>query len=751
MLRWGLLHLAGGFAFTLAAGTLPLTSTGLADESNCCCADGAATFSEATPIRLAQQTVEETVEDPQPVEDLEIEAESEPLVDLDALSELQALLEEPVLVREPVATTVSRVEERVVETPGTVYVYTREVIQHRGYRSLGELLRTVPGFTVFHRDLQFVVGVRGFNANDNDKVSLLINGQRVLGMHEQEFLNGPINLDNVERVEVVVGPSSLFQQADTLAATINLITKDTEGTEVISAVGTSLEYSTTVMTGRRWAEDAFLNFSFTTEEKRGFDAWDPLFRQNLAGRGLTGKLDQPNFFGVLKGQYGDFSAQAIAYRSTWPELLINNGALTNDGEFTEEFYSLFLKYEREFDSAWTGVADFDVALKEQTRLNQNGPPADAAEVSFKQWVYQGELGLRFQGWDRHLVQTGVQASIDRNFDTFFTYNEDPPFPGGIHIPRTTMVDRGTYALGFYLDDQMSVTDRLKLIAGFRLDKNTRLPDNTWYPGARAAIVYQTTEKWFTKLTYNRSVRMPSPAQSLNTVWGTNNPDLPIKPYWANLSPTVNAPEILSTIELHNVWYLDPARLGIIFYHEELSDFITWFQPWSNGGNFRGNGIELTLDAEVNPCTTIWANAAWNDTYLNLFNDTLFGVGGPGVEQHHAYISPDGRIIGSAEWTANLGFDYEIAPRLTFSPAIRYFTEQAAVDQVSPTRNEFVTIRNRVYLDAGLTWDHLWCRDMDLRLSARNLLDNRRPVGAQLAGDLYRPRGIEVVLTLDMRL
>ena len=72
--------------------------------------------------------------------------------------------------------TVSRVDERIDEAPGSVYVYPRSVIQQRGYRSLGELLQTVPGFTVFHRDLQFVAGVRGLNANDNDKITLLING-----------------------------------------------------------------------------------------------------------------------------------------------------------------------------------------------------------------------------------------------------------------------------------------------------------------------------------------------------------------------------------------------------------------------------------------------------------------------------------------------------------------------------------------------------------------------------------------------
>lgn len=683
----------------------------------------------------------------------DLEAPAEPAAD-DTLFELslEELANQPVLLAEPVATTVSRVEEPLVESPGTVYVYTRETIQQRGYRSLGELLKTVPGFTVFHRDLQFVVGVRGFNANDNDKVTLLVNGQRVLHLHEQDFLNGPINLDNVDRVEVVVGPSSLFQQADTLAATINVITLDVEGLQAIGATGTSLEYATTLMGGRRWSEDAFWSFSVTTEEKRGFDAWNPLFRSNLAGRKLTGELNQPSYFGILKGRYGDLSAQAIAYRSTWPELLISNGDPTNTGEFTEEYYSLFLDYEHEVNSDLTEVAKFTTEMKRQMRRDPDGAPNNAAEQFVKQWSYRGELGFRYTGRDRHLLQAGVQATFDDNMDTFFTYNETtPPNTPDIHIPATTMVDRDTYALGFYADDQFEVTDRLKLIGGLRFDRNTRLPDADWYPGIRAAAVYQMREKWFTKLTFNRAVRMPSALQALNQVWGSNNPDGPNKPAWADISPTAYAPEILSTVELHNVFYTDSSRLAIIFYHEELADFITWFQPHSNGGDFHGNGAEATLDAELNGWLSLWGNAAWNDTRLDLFNDHLFGIGGPGVEQHHAYVNPDGRIIGSPEWTGNLGLDCQLAPRVTFSPALRYFTEQAAVDQVSPTKNEFVTIRNQFYLDAGVTWSHLWDRDLDLRLSCRNLLDNRTPVGAQLAGDLYRPRGVEAVLTVDLRL
>jgi outer membrane receptor protein involved in Fe transport len=670
--------------------------------------------------------------------------------ELDPLAELESLLSEPVLVREPVATTLSRVEEPVSESAGTIYVYPRELIFKRGYRSLAELLEIVPGFTVFHRDLDYVVGVRGFNANDNDKVSLLVNGQRILGMHEQDFLNGPINLDNVERVEVVVGPSSLFQQANTLAATINVITRNVDGVEAIAATGNALRYSGTVMAGRRWADDHYVSFSVTTEGKRGFDAWDPNFRGNVAGRKLTGELDQPNYFSVLRYQNGGLAVQAIAYRSTWPELHIANGSLANDGVFTEEYYSLFAEYEHEFNCALTGIVRAKVDLKESIRQNRDGPPENAVEQFLKQWTYKGELGLRYTGIDRHLIQFGVQAEYDHNLDTFFTFNDSTAVPE-VHTPRTTLVDQDTYAVGFYFDDQIQVSDRLKLIAGFRFDKNTRLPDNYLYPGARAAVVYHTTEKWITKVTYNRSVRMPSALTALNQVWGTNNPDSPNRPTFADSSPTAFAPEILSTIELHNVFYIgENVRIGTIFYHEELQDFLTWFAPHSNGGNFRGDGFELTLDAEVNPCLNIWANCAYNDTKLNLFNDALFGVGDPGVEQHHAYINQNGRIIGSPEWTANLGVDWKITDCLSFSPTVRYFTEQAGVDQVTPTTNEFVKVRNRYYVDAALTWYNVWCRDMDLRLSGRNLFNNRQPVASQLNGDLYRPRGTELVLTLDMR-
>ena len=619
-------------------------------------------------------------------------------------------LEDLMRVKVTTQSTVSRVDEQIDEAPGSVYVYPRSVIAERGYRSLGELLQTVPGFTVFHKDLQYVAGVRGLNANDNEKITLLINGQNLNNVNEPEFLNGPINLDNVERVEVVVGPSSFFQQANTLAATVNVITKNVDGVETIAATGSKLTYDTTLMAGHHWAPDQFLSFSFTTEAKRGFSAWDSDFAPNLAGKHLTGELDWPSFFGVLNGQCGELSGQIVAYRSTWPELLIDKGDPANNGVFTDQFYSVFLKDEHPWTDSLTSIAMFGVTLKEQTRLNDGGTPLNAVQLSIKQWNYTGELGLRYKGLANHVIQAGVQFSYDNNFDDWYTFNDRAT---GENIPKTELFSKDTSAVGFYIDDTIQATRWLKFVEGVRIDRNGRIAGDRWFPGARSAIIVEPTSFWISKAIFNRAVRMPSALAALNDVWGSNH--LSTAPSFSQFSPQAQNPEILSTFELQNIFNFGSTRLGTTVYHQELENFITWESPHTNVGNFRGNGVELNLRTPIGEQVTFWANGSWNDSKLNLFRLPL--KAGGGVETHHAYTNPEHHIIGSAKYTANAGLDCKIAEHWTFSPSLRYFTGQAA---------------------------------LKFEANGYNLLANRKPVASQITADTYRPSGASVVFTVDLR-
>ena len=73
---------------------------------------------------------------------------------------------------------------------------------------------------------------------------------------------------------------------------------------------------------------------------------------------------------------------------------------------------------------------------------------------------------------------------------------------------------------------------------------------------------------------------------------------PRDPFFTQVSNPAQRPEILQTFEWQNILYMDPVRLSVSVYHEDLQDFISWFYPFTNIGNFTGNGAELTAQAKV---------------------------------------------------------------------------------------------------------------------------------------------------------
>jgi outer membrane receptor protein involved in Fe transport len=144
---------------------------------------------------------------------------------------------------------------------------------------------------------------------------------------------------------------------------------------------------------------------------------------------------------------------------------------------------------------------------------------------------------------------------------------------------------------------------------------------------------------------------------------------------------------------------------------------------------------------------LWGNLSYNASTLRPFSEFVVPQEVT-IEQHHIVINDEGRLVGAPSFTANLGFDWELRDDLTLSPSGRYFTDQAAYDF---TRQAFTTIDNRFYLDATLTLKKVWEDHLDLRLIGHNLLDNRAPVAGQWLRSTYRPRGIEVIFSLDLRL
>src|SRR6266446_5115572 len=124
----------------------------------------------------------------------------------------------------------SRHTQKITDAPSSVTVITRDEIEKYGYRTLADILRSVRGFDVTYDRTYSYLGVNGINRPEtyNSRVLLLIDGHRINNdVYEQAMLGTefPLDVDLIERVEVVRGASSSLYGTSAFFAVINVITR----------------------------------------------------------------------------------------------------------------------------------------------------------------------------------------------------------------------------------------------------------------------------------------------------------------------------------------------------------------------------------------------------------------------------------------------------------------------------------------------------------------------------------------------
>ncbi|GHU89499.1 TonB-dependent vitamin B12 receptor [Bacteroidia bacterium] len=122
--------------------------------------------------------------------------------------------------------TASRIEIPVAQTPKPVTIISRQQIEQAPVRSIGELLSYVANVDILQRGgrgVQADVSIRG---GSFDQTAILINGINFSNPQTGHYsLDLPINLSDIERIEIVQGPSALIYGASAFSGGINIITK----------------------------------------------------------------------------------------------------------------------------------------------------------------------------------------------------------------------------------------------------------------------------------------------------------------------------------------------------------------------------------------------------------------------------------------------------------------------------------------------------------------------------------------------
>jgi iron complex outermembrane receptor protein len=131
----------------------------------------------------------------------------------------------------PMVITPGKKLQPITEAPTSVYVVTQEDIKQSGSINLWDVLREVPGMDVSTTTIgQPDVSMRGFNNPLANKTLLLVDGRSVY-LPLQGFLLWemmPVQLEEIDRIEVVKGPVASLYGANANTGLINIITKKPE-------------------------------------------------------------------------------------------------------------------------------------------------------------------------------------------------------------------------------------------------------------------------------------------------------------------------------------------------------------------------------------------------------------------------------------------------------------------------------------------------------------------------------------------
>ncbi|AGT11464.1 TonB-dependent receptor plug domain-containing protein [Paracoccus aminophilus] len=159
-------------------------------------------------------------------------------------------------------------------------ILTADEIERRGIRSVQDALRDVPGVAVSSTGSSFTqVRIRGAEANHT---LILIDGVPATGGNDEYILSG-LETANIDRIEILRGPQSVYYGANASAGVINIITRQGQpGTHYGGAVEAGNGYAVSGWFTQRTErgglaftaskrDDHGYNQAFTGHEKDGID------------------------------------------------------------------------------------------------------------------------------------------------------------------------------------------------------------------------------------------------------------------------------------------------------------------------------------------------------------------------------------------------------------------------------------------------------------------------------------------------
>jgi len=482
------------------------------------------------------------------------------------------------------------------DAPSSVTVITADDIQRYGYRTLADILESVRGFYITSdRDYSFL-GVRGFGrlGDWNSRVLVLIDGHRIndniLGnsMIGSEFL---VDVDLIERVEIVRGPSSSLYGADAFFGVINIVTRKPKPEQSAELGFTPGSFGTyegrATYTGQYRGVGMLLSGTFYNSQ--GQTLFFPAYDTPGNNYGIARDLDDESYQHILATftfhgftLQGLYSARDRGVPTGYYDSVFNDPRTRN-----LDYHQYFdLSYTRAIGKKWslTARTSYDQARLQGPVVYPTGPPADTTYVntySFRGNWWDSEVSLSRTLLEKHAITLGTEIIDNIRQDQGDSTSNDNVFT----------VDPGSSLIwAIYGQDEFSITRKLVLNAGVRYDHYSDFGGST---NPRLGVIYHLFAPTTLKLLYGTAFRAPEPFET--------EPDFGIF-YNDNLNLR---PETIRSIEGVVEQKLgEHFKLSGSIFRNDIADLITLENnpedtqgTYENSGKARATGVEVELDGE----------------------------------------------------------------------------------------------------------------------------------------------------------
>jgi iron complex outermembrane receptor protein len=516
----------------------------------------------------------------------------------------------------PTVIGASKHEQKVTEAPSAVSIITRDDIQKYGHRTLADILNGVRGFYVtFDRGYSYI-GVRGFNrpGDYGGRMLLMVDGHRLNDGIYDTAASGtdfPLDVDLIERVEIIRGTGSSLYGNNAFFGVINVITRrgrNMAGAEFSGSYGSYDTWTGRASYGQRFTNGVELVVSGTLLDSAGQER---LSYPEFVAEDLDGGWARSLFASI---SYKDFTLQGGFSRrqKDWPTAAYDTVPNSRDPRLfsIDERAWADLKFQHEFGDGWLTMArgyfdryqydgdypyDYDADPLTTPTINRDLAVATSAGL---------ELSVSRTVWEKHRLTVGGEWRHDfelrqRNWDVD-SYDQ------------TLDSNERADILGVYLQDEWSIRPNLILNAGVRLDHYSVFGGTV---NPRAAVIYTPWTASTFKFLYGQAFRAPNAYELYYAGSGSRaNPDL--------------QPETIRSYEL--VWEqrFGPSwRTSVSAFWFDVKDLINQeLDPgadpvsedddlyfFNNGGSAVSRGVECEVEGRLPWGLRALASYAFTDT------------------------------------------------------------------------------------------------------------------------------------------